>query len=172
MDISKQVWAIAELLAINEHVDLVDVEWRSSRRGKSLLRVTIDIQEGVSLDICQHFSKRLSYHLDTKEFAGGAYVLEVSSPGIFCILKNTKDYLRNIGKIVLIKVSNSDQKISEIRGILEKFDEGEGKLSIRLENGGLRSIEIEKVFKARLDPDLFPKTKESKKQKKVKNERR
>lgn len=78
--------------------ELVDVEYVKERDW--YLRVFVDKAGGVDLDDCQNISERLSAKLDASDIIGGAYILEVSSPGIDRILKKDKDFVREAGKRV------------------------------------------------------------------------
>ena len=78
--------------------ELVDVEYVKERDW--YLRVFVDKAGGVDLDDCQNISERLSAKLDAADIIGGAYILEVSSPGIDRILKKDKDFVREAGKVV------------------------------------------------------------------------
>lgn len=78
--------------------ELVDVEYVKERDW--YLRVFVDKAGGIDLDDCQAISERLSEKLDSNDIIGGAYILEVSSPGIDRILKKDRDFVREAGKLV------------------------------------------------------------------------
>lgn len=78
--------------------ELVDVEYVKERDW--YLRVFVDKAGGIDLDDCQSISEQLSAKLDAADIIGGAYILEVSSPGIDRILKKDRDFVREAGKVV------------------------------------------------------------------------
>lgn len=88
---------MAEILADTDF-ELVDVEYVKERDW--YLRVFVDKAGGIDLDDCQAISERLSDKLDSSDIIGGAYILEVSSPGIDRILKKDRDFVREAGKLV------------------------------------------------------------------------
>ena len=88
---------MAEILSGTEF-ELVDVEYVKERDW--YLRVFVDKAGGIDLDDCQNLSEQLSERLDELDIISGAYILEVSSPGIDRILKKDKDFLREVGKVV------------------------------------------------------------------------
>ena len=88
---------MAEILAGTEF-ELVDVEYVKERDW--YLRVFVDKAGGIDLDDCQTLSERLGERLDATDIINGAYILEVSSPGIDRILKKDKDFIREAGKLV------------------------------------------------------------------------
>ncbi|MBD3879766.1 MAG: ribosome maturation factor RimP [Quinella sp. 1Q5] len=89
---------MAELLS-GTNYELVDVEYVKEGRDW-YLRIFIDKVGGIDLDDCQTISEQLSSRLDSLDIISGAYILEVSSPGIDRILKKDKDFVREAGKIV------------------------------------------------------------------------
>ena len=88
---------MAEILS-GTNFELVDVEYVKERDW--YLRVFVDKTGGIDLDDCQNLSEQLSERLDELDIISGAYILEVSSPGIDRILKKDKDFLREAGKVV------------------------------------------------------------------------
>lgn len=89
---------MAEILSGTEY-ELVDVEYVKEGRDW-YLRIFIDKAGGIDLDDCQTISEQLSARLDALDIISGAYILEVSSPGIDRILKKDKDFVREAGKVV------------------------------------------------------------------------
>ena len=104
--------------------ELVDVEYVKEGRDW-FLRVFADKAGGIDLDDCQKLSEKLSAKLDAADIIGGAYILEVSSPGIDRILKKDKDFVREAGKIVDVTLyAPLDGKkffVGELVGRDEKF---------------------------------------------------
>ena len=103
--------------------ELVDVEYVKERDW--YLRVFVDKAGGIDLDDCQALSEQLSARLDAADIIGGAYILEVSSPGIDRILKKDKDFVREAGKVVDVTLyAPLDGKklyVGELEGRDEKF---------------------------------------------------
>lgn len=111
---------MAEILADSEY-ELVDVEYVKEREW--YLRVFVDKTGGIDLDDCQAISERLSARLDEADIIGGAYILEVSSPGIDRILKKDKDFVREAGKVVDVTLYAPLDGKKSFTGELEGRDE-------------------------------------------------
>lgn len=111
---------MAEILADSEY-ELVDVEYVKEREW--YLRVFVDKAGGIDLDDCQAISERLSERLDEADIIGGAYILEVSSPGIDRILKKDKDFVREAGKVVDVTLYAPLDGKKSFTGELEGRDE-------------------------------------------------
>lgn len=61
--------------------ELADLEF-SHGRGRGLLRLYIDQEEGITLEDCEAVSRQISGLLDVEDPIPGDYNLEVSSPGL------------------------------------------------------------------------------------------
>ncbi len=92
------------IAAACEAVSVELVEFDMFRAGKrQVLRIYIDKVNGVDVEDCAEVSRRLSDAMDLDEtLVSGAYTLEVSSPGIDRPLKSTRDFERNINRVLRI----------------------------------------------------------------------
>ncbi|MDD2401634.1 MAG: ribosome maturation factor RimP [Clostridia bacterium] len=118
-------------------VELVDVEF--IKEGVSwYLRVYIDKDDGVDLEVCQKISKIVSDILDKKDPIVQPYFLEVSSPGVGRVLKREKDFKKFFGHSVVVKTYTLYEGKKEHRGKLgvvdssgmELIEDGDKKLNI------------------------------------------
>lgn len=101
--------------------ELVDVEY--VKEGSNwYLRAYIDKPGGITIDDCELISRALSDELDAKDFIGEAYILEVSSPGLSRPLKKDKDFDRNMGKEVEVKLYKMVDKRKDYEGELKAYD--------------------------------------------------
>jgi ribosome maturation factor RimP len=104
--------------------ELVDVEY-VKEAGNWYLRAYIDKPGGITIDDCETVSRVLSDVLDREDFIDEAYYLEVSSPGLTRPLKKTKDYERNVGKPVDIKLFRAVEGFKEFTAVLASFTDDE-----------------------------------------------
>ncbi len=103
-------------------LELVDVEY-VKEAGENYLRAYIDKEGGVDINDCEAVSRRVSDLLDEKDFIPDAYILEVSSPGLGRQLKKDKDFVRENGKEVEVKLFKAVEQSKEFRGVLAGFDD-------------------------------------------------
>ena len=83
--------------------ELVDVEY--VKEGSDYyLRVYADKEGGINIDDCVLISRSLEEKLDAADRMTDPYILEVSSPGLTRPLKKDKDFKRNLGKKVEVKL--------------------------------------------------------------------
>lgn len=103
--------------AKTQGMELVDVEFVKEGPYR-YLRVTIDKEEGVSLDDCQLVSQHLNSKLDTIDPIEEQYFLEVTSPGVERQLKKDQDFERFKGREVQLKLYQPFEGQKVINGIL------------------------------------------------------
>ena len=94
--IQSQLFSTFEPVMDSEGLELVAVEILQSH-GRTTIRVSIDNQDGVDLNACTRTSHVLSALLDVEDVFGGAYALEVSSPGLERPIQRVTDYERFSG---------------------------------------------------------------------------
>jgi len=100
--IQSKITALAEQVAASMGMELVFVEVKGGG-GKSIVRTFIDQPGGISLNDCEHFSKRFSVLLDVEDCIPFSYILEVSSPGLDRPLVKEEHFLRFAGKNARVK---------------------------------------------------------------------
>ena len=91
--------AKARAVAEQMGYELVDVCMDKEPTGK-YLRFYIDKEEGVSLDDCEAFHKAVRTPADSVDYD----FMEVSSPGIDRPLKKDRDFERNLGCEIEVKL--------------------------------------------------------------------
>jgi ribosome maturation factor RimP len=95
------VWEIAEPVAAERGLEVVDVEFRSEN-GRAVVRVFADRESGVTLDELAGFSRELGDVIEVRDVLKMAYTLEASSPGVNRRLARAEHYPRFIGKRIRV----------------------------------------------------------------------
>ena len=112
------------------HFELVDVEY-VREAGTWYLRAYIDKEGGITIDDLTLVNHELSDEMDKDDFIEESYILEVSSPGLLRPFKKPKDFMRNIGEDVEMKLfspvtwEEKGKKYSakEFVGVLKEYRE-------------------------------------------------
>ena len=122
----------AYLLPLMEenNFELVDVEY-VKEAGTCYLRAYIDKEGGITIDDLTLVNHELSDEMDKDDFIEESYILEVSSPGLLRPFKKPKDFMRNIGEDVEMKLfspvtwEEKGKKYSakEFVGVLKEYRE-------------------------------------------------
>lgn len=102
--------------------EIVDVEF-VKEGNEYYLRAYCDMEGGIGIEDCVEISKFLNEWLDREDFISESYTLEVSSPGLGRVLKKDKDFKRETGKEVEIKLYKAINKQKDFVGILKGFDD-------------------------------------------------
>ncbi len=98
----EKVIEIANRVGASESIEIVDVELLGGGNNR-VLRIFIDKPGGVTHADCETISEKVGAVLDVEDvMTGGAYTLEVSSPGVERKLKTLKDFERFLGKRVRV----------------------------------------------------------------------
>ncbi|GAA4784057.1 ribosome assembly cofactor RimP [Olivibacter ginsenosidimutans] len=127
---------VEEKIADRPDLFLVDVTMHSN--GK--LMILVDGDQGVSIQDCAAISRHVGYHLEEEDVIINAYNLEVSSPGIDTPLKLLRQYRKNIGRSVSLKITDGSKRegkliaVGETSIIIEEKIKEKGKKAIQQEN--------------------------------------
>ncbi len=111
---------IRNLVAWNLSADkfLVEVLVSGKKIPKRVL-IIIDGDHGVTIDDCAELSRNLSKEFEERRFFGDEnYILEVSTPGLDQPLKLKRQFYKNIGRSLKVKL----QEVQE-EGKLKEVDE-------------------------------------------------
>lgn len=102
---------------------LWDVEFVKEGADK-YLRITIDNEEGITIEDCEKFHRAIDPLLDEADPISEAYILEVSSPGIERELKTPEHIDACEGWDVELKLYAPKNGSKTFRGVLEGYDDG------------------------------------------------
>jgi ribosome maturation factor RimP len=159
----ERVQAIVERVAASLSLELIEVEMRGGGKAR-MLRIFIDKPSGVTHEDCANLSREVSTILDVEDAVpGGAYTLEVSSPGLDRKLFRPADFERFQGSRVKLTTRMPVNGNRHFEGRLEHF--GSGRLTLdmsearrkhRPAEGAPQKLELElaNVEKANLVPEL------------------
>jgi ribosome maturation factor RimP len=138
MSLEEEIKAIAEGKLTDSRQFIVEVVI-SARKGPKKVLVIVDGDEGVNIDDCAAISREISKVLDeSSSFLDEAYTLEVSTPGLDQPLKLKRQYVKNIGRKLKIKLPD---KIEE--GRLEAVSEDA--ITLRTETGSGKNKETNSI---------------------------
>ena len=112
------------------------------------LRVFLDkLEDNISLDDCEQFSKKLSPLLDEKDLIEHSYLLEVSSPGVERELTQPWHFKKYTGQLVSVKISQPPQTTLTQVGTLVSATKDE--LTLKVDDK-MQIIEAKNIIKIKL----------------------
>ena len=127
--------------------EIVDVEFAKKYNGDNLT-VFIDKPGGVNIEDCERVHKAIDEPLDELDpTMGKPYTLNVSSPGIDRPIVTDKDYNRNLGQMLEVKLFQAILKKKIFIGKLLSFDETSIELELEKETIRLERKMISKATK-------------------------
>jgi ribosome maturation factor RimP len=142
--------ASVEPLVTAAGYDLEDLVVRAAGQ-RSVVRVVVDRDAGVSLDDVAELSRSVSEVLD----AGGdgmgrsPYVLEVTSPGVDRPLTLPRHWRRNAGRLVTVAVGPQKAREQVTGRLLRVTDEG---VVLAVEKGGAKKGQVRRAVGERSVP--------------------
>ena len=102
--------------------------------GRKGITVYFDSDSGVTLEKCTRVSRFLEQDLDEMNWQEGDYVLDVSSPGIDRPLTMWRQYPRQVGRTLKVRLSDGREEEGRLQEV--------GMDSITLETDKARTMEI------------------------------
>ena len=120
--ISDQVFQLVQPIAQSFGLEVVEVLYEKKFDGMNLT-VVIDKDGGVTIDDCEKLHRAIDAPLDELDPIDTAYILNVSSPGIDRPLKSERDYKRNLGKKISVKLYKPLNGKKTFDGILTEYDD-------------------------------------------------
>ena len=136
------VGTVTELISpVAEEMDIIlwDVEF-VKEGAKKILRITIDSEEGIDINLCEKFHRTIDPMLDEADPIDESYYLEVTSPGIEREIKTDAHIYMCEGEKVELKLYAPKNGSKSFTGILVGLNE-ENKVIITI-NG--ENVEFEK----------------------------
>jgi len=116
MQVENRVKALVEeKIADRPELFLVEVKLLPNNK----LIIHVDGDQGISIQDCAAISRHVGFHLEEENVIEKAYNLEVSSPGVGEPLKLTRQYTKNIGREISVKLTNGEKIEGELLDVSE-----------------------------------------------------
>ena len=107
MQVEKRVRALVEeKIADRPELFLVAVKMLPNNK----LIIHVDGDQGISIQDCVAISRHVGFHLEEENAIETAYNLEVSSPGVGEPLVLNRQYAKNIGRTLAVKLADGTTK--------------------------------------------------------------
>lgn len=144
---AKEIESLIESKLEQMGIELAGVEYRKENK-EQMLRVFIDTEAGVDLNLCSQASRAIKPVLDEHNINYDH--LELSSPGLDRFIRKDKDFLRFRGRMVKIKMLKQYQGPAKMNGVLIETDDKT--IQVKIEDEVLK-LPRELVSSVRLHPD-------------------
>src|ERR1700761_6885443 len=118
MNIEKRVTQLVEeKIAEMARPDLFLVSAKLQPNGK--LTILVDGDKGIGIAECAQISRHVGFHLEEEDIIKTAYNLEVSSPGIDMPLSLPRQYTKNVGRNLAIKMADGSKREGKLTALTE-----------------------------------------------------
>jgi ribosome maturation factor RimP len=129
---------VEEKIADMPNLFLVDVKMHPN--GK--LIVLVDGDNGIGIADCVAISRHVGFHLEEENVIDTPYNLEVSSPGIDTPLTLQRQYAKNIGRTLSIKMDDGAKR----EGKLLSAAESEITIEETIKEKGKKAVTVESTI--------------------------
>lgn len=116
-----------------------------TERGRKVIQVFIDTDEGISIAQCADLSRELASKLDELNAIQEPYELEVSSPGIEKPLTLLRQYKKNVGRNFVVQYWQESER-KTLKGTLASLNED--RLTFVSEKRESTTIEFSKIIES------------------------
>ncbi|MGW6460480.1 ribosome maturation factor RimP [Streptomyces sp. NPDC055078] len=114
---SDRLRGLLEPLVSAADLELEEIEISRAGRRRQL-RITVDSDEGATLDACAELSRAISLKLDETDAMGeGEYVLEVGSPGADRPLTEHRHYVRAAGRLLRLHLHEGGELVARVLAV-------------------------------------------------------
>jgi ribosome maturation factor RimP len=138
-NIEKRATQLAEE-KLAEWPDLFVVSVKMQPNGK--LIILLDGDNGIGIDACAQVSRYVGFKLEEENTIDHAYTLEVSSPGIDMPLMLHRQYDKNKGRNLAIKMADGSKK----EGTLVAVDQDNITITEKIKVKGKKAEEVETII--------------------------
>lgn len=141
---AEEIKTFLESIASPMGIEIVDVETKGEN-----LTVFIETESGVDLDTCEKFHNAIMEPIDELDPSfGAAYTLNVSSPGLDRPFKTVRDFERNLGGEVEVKLYAPLKGKKFLEGVLTSFDDNSVTILCGGQEEKINRTKIAKINKA------------------------
>ncbi len=144
------VWDIAKPIADSLGLILWDVKFLKEG-AKWYLRITIDKEDGVTIDDCVNMHRAIDKPLDEADPIEQSYNLQVQSPGIERELTRDFHFEAYLGENVWVRLIKPYEGVRDFKGVLLSYDSE----SVTISPDGETEINIEKKEASFIKADDF-----------------
>lgn len=117
--------------------------------SKKLLQFFVDKNGGLTLNDCEILTRKIDAVLTMENIIEGAYILEVSSPGMNRVLKKPEHFKKFLGERAKITLKQALENRANFTGLIETADDDKMVLS---DGTNKFTFKYEDIKKANLDP--------------------
>lgn len=149
MDDKAKITELLQPYLKNDLFYIVDIQVAGRQGGRLKVTILLDSDAGITIDDCADISRRLGGQMDEMNFFGDSpFTLEISSPGVDYPLTSPRQFVRNVGRQLIVTLTDGATR----KGVLESVAEDHIVLDVEAE----KKSKSKKKKDADVSPDLQP----------------
>ncbi|NVK86317.1 MAG: ribosome maturation factor RimP [Cytophagia bacterium] len=118
-ELTESIKELAERHLKDDSFFIVDVISKGVT-GKTKILVLLDGDKGVNIDDCALLSRQLAEDIELEDLIDVAYILEVSSPGLDHPLSSIRQYRKNVGRRLKVKLTSGSMLEGALNAVTEE----------------------------------------------------
>ena len=139
MKTAEEIAAFLQPIAASCGAEIYEVVFKQGKNPSLTVFIDSDKEGGVDLDLCEAVHNAIDGPLDELDPTfGRPYTLNVSSPGLDRPFRNDKDFYKNIGKKVEIRLYAPIKGQKFFEAVLEEFDPVAGNIRVSCEKDSFK----------------------------------
>lgn len=91
-----------------------------ARGPQSVLDVKVDTDAGITMEECAALSRKIGHALENREDFDFPYTLEVSSPGVGTPLVMHRQYVKNVGRHLQVRLSDGQIRTGLLQQVTDE----------------------------------------------------
>lgn len=120
MHLKEQLAALAEEVVGQNGCQLVSFQLKGNAQQQKIV-LLVDNEPGITIDECGKISRQLDAQIEAQGFFSGAYVLEVSSPGLDQPFKEVWQYKKNLNRKLAVQLLDGRDKEGKLVEVTDTY---------------------------------------------------
>ena len=137
--------AVVEPVVTGLGYEFVGAEFGQGENGQTL-RIYIDLPEGIDVEDCARVSRQVDAALDVDDVVPGAYLLEVSSPGVDRPLFDERQFAAQVGEEVRVRLVSGIGGRRNYKGRLLAVESGTATVEVDGADHVLPLADVEQAY--------------------------
>ncbi len=144
--LEERIRRIAEEVLTDPALFIVEVSVRGVK-GSRVIEIFVDSDNNIDIDMLASLNREIGFLLETEDFIDGKYRLNVSSPGLDRPLALPRQFRKNAGRQLKVKLRLPDGN-KTVKGTLATINDDF--VELQLENGDLQKITFDSIEEAKI----------------------
>lgn len=144
--LDERIQRIVEEVLTDPALFLVEVSVRGVK-GSRVIEIFVDSDHNIDIDMLASLNREIGFLLETADFIEGKYRLNVSSPGLDRPLVLPRQFRKNLGRQLKVKMRLPDGN-KTVKGTLATINDDS--VELKLANGDVQEVAFDSIEEAKI----------------------